>query len=371
MTVCPARLAATSSARPTTGSSTIRGRIVTCIPWIVVYVMNVKGHLTARAVLLVIIAVCLIVWGVFFALPAYIAPRADFATMGDTVHAQDEVRGLLFQAVGGIVLLVGAYVTWQQLQASREQLRQNMEATAAQLKATEDQLVIAHQAQITQRFAQAVDQLGSDQAVLRIGGIYALQRVTRDSPADADTIAEVLCSFVRQHAPLKAPEASVPERPPEGTRPPHDHLQQRNADVQAALSVLGRGIVTAESHDRLRLFGTDLRRANLSSASLAGADLEGADLRMSWMPAAQLQGADLTDADLRDAWLQRADLTGADLTGAVLDGSHMEGACLRGAILDRTSMRGATADAVTQWPDGFDPLQAGVSSTSGTAAEPG
>ena len=59
----------------------------------------------------------------------------------------------------GVLLVVGAVATWRQLQISRE-------------------------GQITERFSRAVDQLGSDKQDVRLGGIYTLERIAADSPAD-------------------------------------------------------------------------------------------------------------------------------------------------------------------------------------------
>ena len=93
------------------------------------------------------------------------------------------------------------------------------------------------------------------------------------------------------------------------------------------------------------LRGTDLRGAYLGGANLAGADLRGADLGV-----ADLWGADLGDANLRDA-----DLWGAYLWGATLWGAYLGGANLGGADLGD-----ASANRLTVWPDGFDPIAAGV-----------
>jgi hypothetical protein len=75
------------------------------------------------------------------------------------LRAQKEVRTTLLQGLGGAALLVGAYVTYRQLQTSRE-------------------------GQITERFTRAIDQLGSEHLDVRLGGLYALERIARDSPAD-------------------------------------------------------------------------------------------------------------------------------------------------------------------------------------------
>jgi pentapeptide repeat protein len=292
-----------------------------------------------------------------FVLPPYLAPRSAFTNAGDAVRAQNDVRGVMVQVAGGLVLLVGAYVTWRQLQLSRESMRMTMEATTAQLKAAQDQLTVDRESQLTQRFAQAVDQLGSEQIVVRIGGIYALERVARNSAADAGAVAELLCSYIRQHSPAAAgggdhdpSSASVP-----------GHLELRAADVRTALFVLKKGTIRPEGDEPLRLLGTDLQRAGLDSARLARVDLEGADLRWAWLRWAHLDGADLSHADLRDAHLEGASLAGAEMTGARFHGAHLEGASLLGVLdIDHAQLHGAVADDETVWPEQFSPREAGI-----------
>jgi hypothetical protein len=48
--------------------------------------------------------------------PLWLAPRGRFATAGEAVKVQNEVRATLLQGLGGSVLLLGAYLTWRQLQ---------------------------------------------------------------------------------------------------------------------------------------------------------------------------------------------------------------------------------------------------------------
>jgi hypothetical protein len=294
-----------------------------------------------------------------FVLPPYLAPRSAFTNAGDAVRAQNDVRGVMVQIAGGLVLLVGAYVTWRQLQLSRESMRQTMEATNAQLKAAQDQLTVDRESQLTQRFAQAVDQLGSEQIVVRIGGIYALERLARNSAADAGAVAELLCSYIRQHSPRAAGGAvqdpsSVP-----------DHLELRAADVRTALFVLKKGTIRPEGDEPLRLLGTDLQRAGLDSARLAGVDLQGADLRWAWLRWARLDGADLSHADLRGAHLEGASLAGAEMTGALLQGTHLAGTSLLHVLdLDHAQLEGAVADDATVWPEQFSLREAGVTFTS-------
>ena len=49
-------------------------------------------------------------------------------------------------------------------------------------------------------YTKTVEQLGSDKLDVRIGGIYALERVARDSKRDHPTVMEVLAAYVREHS---------------------------------------------------------------------------------------------------------------------------------------------------------------------------
>ncbi|WUD71376.1 pentapeptide repeat-containing protein [Streptomyces sp. NBC_00510] len=305
-----------------------------------------------------------------------VAPRyllswdAPATPAADRAKAINDIRTTLLQGLAGVALLIGAYFTWRQLDVSR-------------------------QGQLTQRFTAAVEQLGDTSPEVRIGAIYALERIARDSPGDRGPIAEVLCSFVKR----TGPAAPLGGRPiPRGeahkgelarTHGGEEPLSQRFPDRQAAMTVLGRRARTPYFQE-LRLDRTDLRRARLVFADFADADLHYCDLTDSGLNGADLRRADLTgiflagavlidatlhQADLRTAvlWharlegadLRATDLSGADLTGAVVKGARFELADLRGADLTCTdlstaSLSGAVADVTTIWPTGFEASDAGV-----------
>ena len=78
-------------------------------------------------------------------------------------------------------------------------------------RATNTQLRIAEQGQITDRYNAAITNLGSHSIEIRLGGIYALQRLMQDSPRDQSTIIAVLCAFVRDQAsPAIKPKNRLP-----------------------------------------------------------------------------------------------------------------------------------------------------------------
>src|SRR5579859_3625952 len=169
------------------------------------------------------------------------------------------------------------------LQAARDAARGRLLTLAAGLFAagaliyTARNFALSREGQVTERYTKAIEQLGSEKLDVRIGGIYALERVASDSARDHPTVMEVLSAFVREHSherwPPPEPDIAEPKR---STRP----------DVQAALTVVGR-------RDTKRDTKRDGRPIDLGGAILPGANLGGASL-----PDANLAGADLTGAQL-------------------------------------------------------------------------
>ena len=175
-------------------------------------------------------------------------------------------------------------------------------------RATEKRVSIAHAGHLTERLTRAVTQLGDDNMTIRLGGIYALERLAQDSDTDHARVMDVLTAYVRENAPSHAQDA------PQAANTPN----KPTTDIQAILTVIGRWKTPGNNRhtarldlNHTRLVGANLRRADLTRADLTGADLTGADLLM----------ADLTDANLVDANLLGVNLTRAKLLGANLSGS--------------------------------------------------
>jgi uncharacterized protein YjbI with pentapeptide repeats len=202
--------------------------------------------------------------------------------------------------------------------------------------------ILTEQGQVTDRYTKAIEQLGSDKLDVRIGAIYALERVARDSARDHPTVMEVLAAFIREHSRDPWPPPRPDDENPEPSTCP---------DVQAAVTVIGRRNPN-QDRGHLDLTGADLTRANLNRATFNGAiffhaDLTGADLEGGYLADADLEGADLTEADLTGADLTGADLSGADLTGADLTyaslvRADLSDATLTDADLSRARFRGAS-----------------------------
>ena len=105
--------------------------------------------------------------------------------------ARDAARGRLLTLGAG--LLAGGALLFTALNFNL--LRRNSEQADQWQRRTHE---LTEQGQVTDRYTKAVEQLGSDKLAVRIGGIYALERVARDSERDYPTVIEVLTAFVRE-----------------------------------------------------------------------------------------------------------------------------------------------------------------------------
>jgi hypothetical protein len=251
---------------------------------------------------------------------------------------QNNVRTALLQVTGGLVVVIGGLATWRQVHINRE-------------------------GQITERLTRAVDQIGSENVDVRIGGIYALERIGRNSVSDRYTVQFILGAFIRNHAPwhvgapggAQHPTAVVEQRP---------SLRMVAPDIQTAVAVLARRerapavLAPNPFGGRLFLSHVDLRGLEVYNGRLVNTYLQYTNLAGAQLAGTQLDRSVLTWADLRECQLEGVSFVDADLSNAYLSGANLRDADLTGALL-----AGAQADATTTWPSGFDAerlAQAGV-----------
>jgi len=88
----------------------------------------------------------------------------------------------------------------------------------------------ATERRITELYAKAVEQLGNDKAPVRLGGLYALERLAQDNPAQRQTIVNVICAYLRMPFSSTAP-ASKPHPEQEAAESPGEHGAQPEAST--------------------------------------------------------------------------------------------------------------------------------------------
>jgi len=245
-------------------------------------------------------------------------------------HADASVESAWISAVA---ITLGVVATAAVAVAAFWYSRSTNQATIDAAKdSTDKTLDAAREAQFPDRYSKAIEQLGSDNMDVRLGGIYALEGIAVDSARHHPTVMEVLAAFIREHSREQWPvpgsdDAAVPERT---TRP----------DVQAALTVIGRRDA-ARDRRRIDLHGADLIRANLTRANLTRANLDHANLTGAILTGANLTDTFLAGANLTRANLDHAFLAGANLIRAILTGANLARAMLTGAKLTRANLTDA------------------------------
>mmetsp|Transcript_17963 Transcript_17963/g.27331 ORF Transcript_17963/g.27331 Transcript_17963/m.27331 type:complete len:452 (-) Transcript_17963:119-1474(-) len=276
----------------------------------------------------------------------------------------------------------------------------------------ERQAEVAKQGQITDRINVAVEGLGAEKTVqrdgqehtepnmeVRIGAIYALERIAQDSDRDHVQIMEILCAYVRQNSPASSGIAIDIEPIPEERhsirswrRVADEKLAvfkrslRPRSDIQTTLEVIGRrsghqieieanrvpianiaesieafwardkdedtpsNLVSfkfASSSWRWDTWGYRGFRLDLSGANLQGFRLSGAFLKQAFFHGSLLQGADLSAAQLDGANFNRVDLSGARLDFASIQGANLNRAKLIGTDLEQTNFQRSNLNRAT------------------------
>jgi Pentapeptide repeats (8 copies) len=246
-------------------------------------------------------------------------------------------------SVTPIATFIGAAViAWAALQ----------QAGTARLR-HEEQTKADWRRRITESFSKAAEQLGHDKLEVRLGGIYTMERISKESPDDYWPVMETLTAFVRERARWKEQNdsATSPEVRPDETPDQVPDFHKIPTDIAAVLSVIcRREEVNREREKKMRwlfdLRSTDLRCADLSKAPLEGACLMEAHLERGMffythLEKANLGGAHLEGAILYNANCEAANFPGAHLEEAVLLGTHFDKAYFVRAHLEGAFLEGA------------------------------
>ena len=168
----------------------------------------------------------------------------------------------------------------------------------------------AQQSLVNERYQKGAEMLGSDVLSVRLGGIYALERLAREHPGEYHMqIIRLFCAFVRN--------------PTEESR---EDIEKTKIETVEGMEERGEGkhklpedvreiarVIQERTNKQIEMEQQVEYRLDLYGANLVGADLGGANLCR----------ASLVRAKLRNAFLGGADLTGALLFDSELDGEYL------------------------------------------------
>lgn len=257
----------------------------------------------------------------------------------------------------------------------------------------------ATERRITDLYTKAVEQLGSEKAPVRLGGLYALERLAQDNPRQRQTIVNVLCAYLRM-------PYTLPGDPPDDDADDklitahHERVQEREVRLAAqyilAHHLRPEGDPDGPLNDEdslddeplnifwanidLILTGATLIDLNLSHCTIRTAGFEEASFtgdayfynttftRHAWFIRATFTGdAHFEDANfIREARFDDATFTGgasfgrttfnfADFREAIFTGdAHFNGAAFDAALFDGAALpstRYTDVNTPSPWSD--------------------
>ena len=264
--------------------------------------------------------------------------------------------GFAIVAVAILMLVLAAYVLFQfamavtgQLEANGEAIRNIGFVVAAlvglpfivwRAVVAQQQVNVAEQSHITDRISKAVEQLGAEKTVkrvlkdadgnpvfdidgitpktvettepnieVRLGGIYALERISKDSLPDHIQIMEILCAYIRENAPaasLDPTELLLKTAIP------------RN-DIQAVITILARCGVHQNKLEFRAKHRLDLSRTNLDGIDFKAGDFTAALFHRCRFEAANFSGCDLTGTQFNGSLMNFCEFQNCKIVGTSFD----------------------------------------------------
>ncbi|WP_147125415.1 pentapeptide repeat-containing protein [Shimia ponticola] len=210
----------------------------------------------------------------------------------------------------------------------------------------------AEQGMITDRINKAVEGLGAEKTIkvartqdgqeqpaaemsvpnleVRIGSLFSLERIAKDSLRDHVQIMEMISAYVRSNASLpdtKNASDSPPSRP----------------DIQTAVRVMGRRSPQQIETERVQSFYLDLSYSYLGNLDFSLGNFEGASFLGSNLCYASFYKSNLARSSFHSCYLfgsvfGQSDLSNARISHCDVTLAHFAGASVQGLFTDGTDM---------------------------------
>ncbi|MEU4511810.1 pentapeptide repeat-containing protein [Nonomuraea wenchangensis] len=219
----------------------------------------------------------------------------------DLAAAVDAVRGRVLAVATGLAALVAVYYTARNADTARRTFQ------------------LGERGHVTDRYGKAVEQLGSAQAPVRLGGLHALEQLAQGNP-DPDfrqTIVDVICAYLRMPY-IPPPDETGQAEPTEPTDPAEPRVVDGGVPVDRDLHEEHQVRLTAQ-----RILSTHLRYQDPPAGrwrKQRTADPNGrhwAGIRLD-LTGAALVDFDLSGCRVGDATFGRSAFTGTTRFGGMV-----------------------------------------------------
>ncbi|ONI81313.1 hypothetical protein ALI144C_22625 [Actinosynnema sp. ALI-1.44] len=264
----------------------------------------------------------------------------------------DAIRtgGTLGVGLGGVVVL---WLAVRRQRSTELDLLQKYEAHQLAERVAAHAREDAVERRITELYTKAVEQLGSEKAPVRLGGLYALERLANNNFGQRQPIVNVLCAYLRM--PYTLPDAQLADDADDTTRAIHEQRVQEREVRLAAQRILSAHLRPDPNFDQpdetfwagmdLDLAGATLINLQFQNCRINNCTFDGAE----FTGPARFDGAEFTE----EAVFISAKFTGqgrfdsVESTGAArFDGAKFVG----DALFASAEFAGSTGFASAEFP---------------------
>jgi hypothetical protein len=150
-----------------------------------------------------------------------------------------------------------------------------------QARAATEQARVALENHITGIFSKSVELLGTVREIKttavdgssifrsspniesRLGALYSLERLLRESEKDQRAVLETLCAYIRENSPVQIPDNESDTKKLKSGE--NNLIPAQRSDVQAALTVIGRRSKNVQSRADREGWNLDFQKSNLGA----------------------------------------------------------------------------------------------------------
>jgi uncharacterized protein YjbI with pentapeptide repeats len=229
--------------------------------------------------------------------------------------AKNDVRTTLVQALAGLAVAGGLVVTYRTYRHNRIE----QDRTFEQNRDEQERTYRLRQAeQVNELYTRAVEQLGHEEAPVRLGALYSLVHLAQANPDRRQTVVDVLCAYLRM--PYAPPESAEPAdvvagEAPNGHRDQPGRASKRDPAQELQVRLTAQRLLSDHLRRPYDVSGEDAQKRPPSpdesfwpniSLDLTGASLIDLNLGQASVVDARFDKATFT----RDALFREATFTG-------------------------------------------------------------
>jgi uncharacterized protein YjbI with pentapeptide repeats len=238
----------------------------------------------------------------------------SFDQRKEKLKLEDDTRKTAAQIIGGVLVIGSLIFTYNTLRLQQDTYRLQQEG------------------QFTDRFTKAITQIGDEKLEVRLGGLFALERVAKDSPKDHPAIMEVLSAYVREKSKAqkeKYTKEQIEQKKSDETIENSFSLVSPDTDIRIAINLINRRNFSNDPADfKFDFIEANFRHTLLNNAKFTETNFSLADLLYTDFTSSNLSKCGFSFANLKFTNFSKANLTEAVFQFTKISGANFDNANL-------------------------------------------